>query len=309
LLKHHLNIEFAKSHQSKSPDLKQKLLGFIDIHPDIKRRIEKLYKYDIILWQRFQTLNKKYDIAKSPNPVKRKIVSKLPDFIIVGAMKAGTTALNRFCNLHPEIDTKNELHFFSPRYDRYKKGIEWYKNHFVDGKCSGEKTPCYMNDPRAMHRIATTCPQTKIIIILRDPVMRFISHRCHYNRAGLSHLQLPEFYEHPHFGVEARWRGCYAPQLFYIRELYPDVHVIFGEQLRTDPDIVMNKLFDYLEVGVFTPMGGWSDAENEYAEDERRKAQNNDTIKTLAEFYKPYNRQLYEMCNDDHILTWEGMDK
>jgi len=102
-------------------------------------------------------------------------VGPLPDFVIVGTMKAGTTSLAGNLRRHPEIFMpKGEVKFFN---DHWHKGIAWYREIFAEGagKLSGEKTPDYMRLRRYMKRIHTVVPDAKIIVLLRDPVARLMS--------------------------------------------------------------------------------------------------------------------------------------
>ena len=103
----------------------------------------------------------------------------LPDFIIIGAQRCGTTSLFSFlCDLGEVFNPiKKEIHFFD---NFYHKGIGWYKSHFPvtsrKQKIVGEASPYYIFHPQAMERMATTVPESKVIVVLRDPVERAFSH-------------------------------------------------------------------------------------------------------------------------------------
>ncbi|MEA3445693.1 MAG: sulfotransferase domain-containing protein, partial [Bacteroidota bacterium] len=101
----------------------------------------------------------------------------LPDFIIIGAQKCGTTSLFAYLKQHSEIDLpeEKEIHYFDNKYD---KGIEWYKSQFPDnsGKISGEATPYYLFHPHVKERIFKHCPNTKLIVMLRNSTDRAYSH-------------------------------------------------------------------------------------------------------------------------------------
>lgn len=106
----------------------------------------------------------------------------LPDFLIVGAMKTGTTSLSGNLKLHPRIFMpRREVRFFDQNWFR---GVDWYRAVFRDGagKVCGEKTPEYMRARRYMERIHRVLPDAKIIVLLREPVSRLLSeinHRMH----------------------------------------------------------------------------------------------------------------------------------
>ena len=102
----------------------------------------------------------------------------LPNFLIVGAMRSGTTSLARYLGAHPEvfIAARKEIHFFDLHFDR---GLAWYAHHFARAggkRAVGEATPSYMYSERAVARMARVVPQARLITILRDPVDRAYSH-------------------------------------------------------------------------------------------------------------------------------------
>lgn len=118
--------------------------------------------------------------------------SRLPCFLCVGAQKAGTTTLQKLLGNHPNIylPAQKELQFFSLNYD---KGLDWYGNHFLDStdnSCIGEITPYYLFHPYAAERIYNSLGSIKIIILLRDPLSRTISHYGHSCRLGFENLSL-----------------------------------------------------------------------------------------------------------------------
>jgi Sulfotransferase domain len=107
---------------------------------------------------------------------------RLPDFIIGGAPRAGTTWLYELLDRHPEIHMakplKPEPKFFL-RDDEYDKGLQYYSNRWFDGiersKIAGEKSTDYLESVSAASRIANDLPQVKLIFLLREPVSRAYS--------------------------------------------------------------------------------------------------------------------------------------
>ncbi len=101
-----------------------------------------------------------------------------PDFLIIGAMKCGTTFLFHYLNEHPEIEMSRvqEVNYFSRHYYRSK----WYYRSFFPlkskGMKSGESGIHYIFDPRCAARIKKDLPNTKIILLLRNPIDRAQSH-------------------------------------------------------------------------------------------------------------------------------------
>ncbi|AGL19981.1 sulfotransferase [Actinoplanes sp. N902-109] len=116
----------------------------------------------------------------------------LPDFLIIGTKRGGTTSLWRYLIQHPLVprlfpawNTKTS-HYFE---DNFARGEAWYRSHFPTqrqraalerkhgGPCkAGEAAPLYMFHPLAAGRVAELMPQARMIVLLRDPVERAYSH-------------------------------------------------------------------------------------------------------------------------------------
>ena len=120
-----------------------------------------------------------------------------PDFVIIGAQKSGTTSLYRYMIQHPSIlaASKKEIHYFDIRY---QNGDLWYRSHFPFSVLTknrtfitGEASPYYLFHPHALTRMRQVIPKTKIIILLRNPVDRAISHFFHEKKRQRETL-LPE---------------------------------------------------------------------------------------------------------------------
>ncbi|KAE9421802.1 hypothetical protein Angca_003096, partial [Angiostrongylus cantonensis] len=101
---------------------------------------------------------------------------KFPSAIIVGVKKAGTRALLEFLRLNADIRAPGpEVHFFDKNYHR---GLEWYREKMpltTKHQLTIEKSPAYFHSKTAAVRIRALNPAMKIIIVVRDPVMRAIS--------------------------------------------------------------------------------------------------------------------------------------
>jgi hypothetical protein len=104
---------------------------------------------------------------------------QLPDFVILGTARGGTSSLYRWLITHPDVSpaSKKELHFFDVNYGR---GMRWYRAQFPlrrRGKITGEATPYMLFHPLAPERAARDLPvETKFIVLLREPTQRAISH-------------------------------------------------------------------------------------------------------------------------------------
>lgn len=118
---------------------------------------------------------------------------KVPDFLIIGAQKGGTTSLFSYLRQHPgtALPERKEIHFFDKQY---QKGAAWYYNHFpAENKITGEATPYYLYHPYAAERIANICPDLKLIVLLRNPIDRAYAH--FYMEKNRNREPLPTFEE------------------------------------------------------------------------------------------------------------------
>lgn len=111
----------------------------------------------------------------------------LPDFLLIGAPKAGTTTLAEMLD---DLDTVHvapakEVSYFDLHHER---GIDWYRDQFRPApgeQVLGEATPAYLYLDDALDRIAATLPDVRLVAILRDPVQRFWSHYWYFRVLGL----------------------------------------------------------------------------------------------------------------------------
>ena len=112
-----------------------------------------------------------------------------PSFLIIGAMKAGTTSLFRYLLAHPQVATPltKEIHYFSFNSARPR---DWYLAHFprtrafTPDRISGEASPAYLVHPDGPERVHAFSPAMRIIVLLRDPVARSLSHYFHEKTMG-----------------------------------------------------------------------------------------------------------------------------
>lgn len=114
----------------------------------------------------------------------------LPNLVVIGAMKSGTSSLHSYLDLHPQISMSStkELDFFVLEKN-WSKGIKWYESNFTptdETKILGESSPNYSKChvfggvPKRMYSVL---PEARLIYILRDPIERIISHYMHsYHR-------------------------------------------------------------------------------------------------------------------------------
>jgi hypothetical protein len=183
----------------------------------------------------------------------------LPNFLIIGVEKGGTTWLHSQLIKHPDIFLPNtkEIHFFNKynsnfiAHDYFNLGLNWYLEFFkqYEGQQAvGEVTPMYICDPVAPFRIKQTLPDVKLIIILRDPVDRAYSHYWmakHKNQTKLTFKEVIE-QEEPRF-IQ---RGLYYKQIKVYYELFNpnQIIVLFYDEVFKNPEYWLSQVCKFLGV-------------------------------------------------------------
>ena len=196
----------------------------------------------------------------------------LPDFLILGAQKAGTTALYAYLRWHPQITGPSfkEVSFFDRHY---VKGERWYRAHMPVRRRSlvGEASPSYLFHPLAPERVAGMLPGARLITLLRNPVDRAFSHYQHEVALGREPLsfedavdredermqsELERMLRDPSYFSLAWWnytyiaRGRYAEQLERWFAAFPreQLLVLFTEELSADTAATYRRVLDFLGV-------------------------------------------------------------
>jgi hypothetical protein len=179
---------------------------------------------------------------------------RLPDVIVIGAHKCGTTGLHDYLGQHPEIfmSHRKELHYFSGGRG-WARGEAWYRRQFhSDKRLCGESSPGYTHHPQRPHapeRMHALVPQAKLIYIVRDPIRRLLSHYLHSYADRKETRPLAEVLarqeDNPYL-----LRGCYAYQLTQYQPYYPpsQIHVICQEEMAADTRAVLRGVFRFLGV-------------------------------------------------------------
>jgi hypothetical protein len=202
----------------------------------------------------------------------------MPNFLIIGAQKAGTTSLYHYLKQHPQIymSPVKEAHFFDyegterqafrgpgpSSHPRKVDNVEDYRALF-DGasgeKAIGEVSPLYLYIPEAPGRIRRRIPDAKLIAILRNPADRAYSAFLHTTRRGLE--PLTDFAQalgaeegrirdnwHPRYHY--RQRGFYHTQLKRYFDVFERdrIGIYLYEDLIADPLGVLRSIFRFLEV-------------------------------------------------------------
>ncbi len=234
-----------------------------------------------------------------------------PNFLIIGSSKCGTTSLYHNMIKHPQVlpALKKEIKFW---HDDLKQGLDWYRAHFLpcpqtQQYLTGEASPNYLDLQETAQRVFQFYPKIKLIIILRNPVKRAISHYYHWVRLGLEHrsleeiiqtelnridkvLEFPIQYRHWYQSINYIARGVYIGFIQQWMAIFPpDQFLILScEHLGSNPKATMKQVFTFLglpdsptchytqlNVGDYPPISP-------------------SLSQTLSKFYHPYNQQLEE---------------
>lgn len=188
-------------------------------------------------------------------PMRRRRHAALPNLIIIGGLKCGTTSIHHYLGLHPEIQMSKpkELNFFCEE-QTWDLGLDWYRGRFDDRfAVRGESSPHYTNQPRftgVAERIREHAPDTRLLYMVRDPIGRMLSHWRHATGAGYETRtdQMQELLSDP--GSAYVQRSQYWMQLQpYLKNFDPDqIEIITQEELQDDRDATMRKAFSFAGV-------------------------------------------------------------
>lgn len=179
----------------------------------------------------------------------------LPNLIIIGAQKCGTTSLHYYLNLHPQISMAGakELNFFIA--DRnWPRGVEWYQSHFTRlTPVRGESSPGYSNypwHPGVAQRMADLLPDARLIYLVRDPIQRVVSHYLQRLSLGLEHRPLAEALADASPDNPLVTRSRYHWQLQQFLPFYPltRILVVAAEELYHHRQATLRRIFAFLDV-------------------------------------------------------------
>lgn len=252
----------------------------------------------------------------------------LPDFMIIGASKCGTTSLYNYLIKHPYITPafKKEAKYFIFRYER---GINYYKSFFptklkkwIFSKIyrreliTGEASPGYMFHPDVAKKVHSILPNIKAIIMLRNPVDRAYSHYYHGIRKGIEYYSFKKALEIENDRLKGDFeklksgeinesrdyrrysyitRGIYVDQIINWLKFFPkeQVYIIKSEEFFKNPSKYTQEVFKFLGLPNWDYINYKKYNIGEYEElDEVTK-------KDLIEFYKPFNQRLYQLLEKD----------
>jgi hypothetical protein len=189
---------------------------------------------------------------------------RLPDFIIPGVMKSGTTSLHYYLSQHPDIfmpvGKLQETHFFD--YDvNFAQGLSWYEDRlsgWSNSQLLGQTCPNYLGVSKVPRRIHDMMPGVKFIVVLRNPVDRAYSHYWHEvkkNRETLGFEDALAFETKRISKNEVEWRyfcyrlrGQYYLHISEFLTFFPikNFHFVIYEEMRQNSLLEINRCFEFL---------------------------------------------------------------
>jgi hypothetical protein len=252
----------------------------------------------------------------------------LPDFLIIGTMKGGTTSLYDYVCQHPKILSayRKEVHYFDMHYS---KGTQWYRANFPtrgeiaaagEAAQTGESTPYYLFHPAGPTRLFNLLPHAKLVVVLRNPVDRAVSHYFHSVGTGMESRPIEQAFaeeasvvdpEHNNLMREdyesdqhRMWsylsRGRYVDQLEGFLKLYrrDQLLVMQSEKLFADPQSCVDQTTDFLGVDRIRLPKVTVKNEGTYSKD-------GDPLKpelrlALQRHFEPYNARLGKLLGEDY---------
>jgi hypothetical protein len=185
---------------------------------------------------------------------RRRRHAAMPNLIIIGGLKCGTTSIHHYLGLHPEIQMSKpkELNFFCAE-QTWDLGLDWYTGRFDERfAVRGESSPHYTNQPRftgVAERIREHVPDAKLIYMVRDPISRMLSHWRHATGAGYeTRTEMEEVLGDPDTAYVHR--SMYWMQLQPYIKNFDDsqIEVITQEELQADREGTMRRAFGFAGV-------------------------------------------------------------
>jgi hypothetical protein len=185
----------------------------------------------------------------------------LPNLVVIGAMKCGTTSLHAYLDAHPQIamSRPKELNFFFGPDEgadwsagNWHRGRDWYAAHFDAGAAvRGEASPGYTSPdhPEVAARMAELVPGARLVYAVRDPIDRALSQYWHHRRDGTETRGPAEALLDPASQYVARGRYLERLEPFLATGAFDGrIAVVAQEHLRDRPRPTVRRLFAWLGV-------------------------------------------------------------
>ncbi len=237
----------------------------------------------------------------------------MPDYCIIGAQKSGTTSLYSYLALHPQVKPSyvKEIHYYNKHYGN---GLKWYRAHFpvgsLDPSCrnfiTGEASTMYLHDTKTPVRMFKDVPDVKLMLVLRNPVDRAISHYHHRVRSGREKRTIDEAMHSAlcrvsagdfESGTETDFLayGCYAEYLNNWHKVFQPKQflVMQAEAFFADPLPEFRKVSEFLGIDYLPPVTTRHFNAGEYKKEDLFLREE------LASYFRAYNEELYRMAQID----------
>ena len=251
----------------------------------------------------------------------------LPDFFVIGPGRTGTTSLFYYLDQHPSLSKSayDELGFFDVNFHL---GFHWYRSLFpsiltkfriksrTNFFMTYDVTPSYVRRPWIARRIKKLFPNSKLIIVLRNPIDKTYSH--YYLSTMSGETRTFEEVIKKDMDDISKWnvnlkdddyfatkvensklaRGFYVEQLLSWFELFPknQILIISSEELASNTKNVMSEIFKFLN------LPDYEIPNIEKVNVSKYSKMNPDTRKILINFFKPYNEHLFKFL--DRKFDW-----
>ena len=257
----------------------------------------------------------------------------LPDFLIIGAAKSGTTSLFEHLIKHPSIfpPLAQQPNFFTTNYH---KGESWYRSYFPSiitknltqnikkqKFLTGEASTQYYWYPHAAKRAKALLPDAKIILLLRNPIDRSHSqYQMELNKGNEKLISFEDAIEQENERIQSEYDKMLQDENYYSKQYtiqsyitksiyvnyieewlkyFPREQFLFlnSEEFNSDTSKVYKKTLNFLEISEI-------DFKNyEVFRAAKYSEMNPSTRKKLSEFFKPYNEKLYKLI--DQNFHWD----
>jgi hypothetical protein len=177
----------------------------------------------------------------------------LPNLVVIGAQKCGTSGLHYHLGLHPEVSMSKpkELNFFIEERN-WKRGADWYREHF-DPRATvrGEASPNYSAYPHHLgvpERMAQLVPDAKLIYVVRDPLSRIAAHWVHNYAKRREKGDLTATLTHPNTSYVIR--SQYFMQVQQFLKHFPREQILILQQsdFRRERGVTLRHVFEFIGV-------------------------------------------------------------
>jgi hypothetical protein len=247
----------------------------------------------------------------------------LPDFLVLGAQKAGTTALYEYLRRHPQITGPSwkEVSFFDRHWAR---GESWYRGNFPNlartrGKLVGEASPSYVFHPLAPQRVRELLPEARLLVLVRNPVDRALSQYNHEVALGREPLPFEEALDaeeerlrgeaermaaDPRYFSREWWSHTYKARGRYAEQIERWLAVFPREQLLVLPSDDLGSESARAHAQVLEFLGAQPQRLDSYPRVYERdyEPMRPETREQLVAQFEEPNRRLYELLGRD--LGW-----